>query len=200
MSPCCSVLLRTYPSFTTEAKQNFTQFFQLRSLPRRHGPLCQFLGPILARKSCVNRPSQHCQTTSLPLVFRQHDFACVLICSGRYSIVRWKNVTLQQVMSSSATSIGFHFHRKLQPRRRVMLLQIFYKSCRRHPDVMKHHMVRHHKQMSALAFPASFDPGSLQVGRVCEFLGPSFAPHFTPSYNPWDQRVCLLPNGDLMQV
>jgi cation diffusion facilitator CzcD-associated flavoprotein CzcO len=21
--------------------------------------------------------------------------------------------------------------------------------------------------------------------------------HFTPSYNPWDQRLCLVPNGDL---
>jgi cation diffusion facilitator CzcD-associated flavoprotein CzcO len=39
-----------------------------------------------------------------------------------------------------------------------------------------------------------------QIGRVCQYLGQSFAPHFTPSYFPWDQRVCLLPNGDLMQV
>ena len=23
------------------------------------------------------------------------------------------------------------------------------------------------------------------------------AKHFTPSYNPWDQRMCLVPNGDL---
>jgi cation diffusion facilitator CzcD-associated flavoprotein CzcO len=30
-------------------------------------------------------------------------------------------------------------------------------------------------------------------------LGPEYdvATHFTPSYNPWDQRVCLVPNGDL---
>ena len=25
-------------------------------------------------------------------------------------------------------------------------------------------------------------------------------PHFTPSYNPWDQRVCLVPDGDLFQA
>jgi cation diffusion facilitator CzcD-associated flavoprotein CzcO len=24
--------------------------------------------------------------------------------------------------------------------------------------------------------------------------------HFTPSYNPWDQRLCLVPNGDLFQA
>jgi cation diffusion facilitator CzcD-associated flavoprotein CzcO len=26
------------------------------------------------------------------------------------------------------------------------------------------------------------------------------AEHFTPSYNPWDQRLCLIPNGDLFQA
>ena len=23
--------------------------------------------------------------------------------------------------------------------------------------------------------------------------------HFTPSYNPWDERLCLVPNGDLFK-
>jgi cation diffusion facilitator CzcD-associated flavoprotein CzcO len=50
--------------------------------------------------------------------------------------------------------------------------------CREQPQLMKQHM----------------------VSRVVEYLGQSFAPHFTPSYNPWDQRVCLLPNGDLVQA
>jgi cation diffusion facilitator CzcD-associated flavoprotein CzcO len=26
------------------------------------------------------------------------------------------------------------------------------------------------------------------------------AQHFTPSYNPWDQRLCLIPNGDLFEA
>jgi monooxygenase len=32
-------------------------------------------------------------------------------------------------------------------------------------------------------------------------LGPQFdvATHFTPRYNPWDQRLCLVPNGDLFE-
>lgn len=40
------------------------------------------------------------------------------------------------------------------------------------------------------------------VGMVAERLGPTFdvARHFTPSYDPWDQRLCLLPNGDLLEA
>ncbi len=35
--------------------------------------------------------------------------------------------------------------------------------------------------------------------RVRKALGPDYdvEKHFTPSYNPWDQRLCLIPNGDL---
>jgi cation diffusion facilitator CzcD-associated flavoprotein CzcO len=37
------------------------------------------------------------------------------------------------------------------------------------------------------------------VGLVQQALGPQFdvARHFTPHYKPWDQRVCLVPDGDL---
>jgi monooxygenase len=37
------------------------------------------------------------------------------------------------------------------------------------------------------------------VGRVRKELGPDYdvEKHFTPYYNPWDQRMCLVPNGDL---
>ena len=36
---------------------------------------------------------------------------------------------------------------------------------------------------------------------VREALGDDFDvdTHFTPSYNPWDQRLCLVPNGDLFE-
>ena len=35
---------------------------------------------------------------------------------------------------------------------------------------------------------------------VCKFLGPEYdaAKHFTPRYNPWDQRLCLIPDADLL--
>jgi cation diffusion facilitator CzcD-associated flavoprotein CzcO/acetyl esterase/lipase len=37
------------------------------------------------------------------------------------------------------------------------------------------------------------------VGMVREALGPDFdvERHFTPRYKPWDQRLCLVPDGDL---
>ena len=39
------------------------------------------------------------------------------------------------------------------------------------------------------------------VGLVKKALGPEYDvdTHFTPSYNPWDQRMCLIPNGDLFR-
>jgi cation diffusion facilitator CzcD-associated flavoprotein CzcO len=39
------------------------------------------------------------------------------------------------------------------------------------------------------------------VGLVQAALGPAFdvARHFTPAYNPWDQRVCLVPDGNLFR-
>ena len=40
---------------------------------------------------------------------------------------------------------------------------------------------------------------NLLLKGVRDALGPDYdvATHFTPSYNPWDQRLCLVPNGDL---
>jgi cation diffusion facilitator CzcD-associated flavoprotein CzcO len=40
------------------------------------------------------------------------------------------------------------------------------------------------------------------VGLVQQALGPRFdvARHFTPRYKPWDQRLCLVPDGDLFRA
>ncbi len=40
------------------------------------------------------------------------------------------------------------------------------------------------------------------LGGVREALGEDYDvdKHFTPSYNPWDQRLCLVPNGDLFEA
>ena len=40
------------------------------------------------------------------------------------------------------------------------------------------------------------------IGMVRDHLGPDYdvATHFTPSYNPWDQRVCLVPDADLFDA
>ncbi len=49
------------------------------------------------------------------------------------------------------------------------------------------------------------NPGKVKehlLGMVREELGPDYDvdKHFTPSYNPWDQRLCLVPNADLFEA
>ena len=48
--------------------------------------------------------------------------------------------------------------------------------------------------------PAKFKAGVLKGVRAQ--LGPDYdvATHFTPSYNPWDQRLCLVPDSDLFRA
>jgi len=40
------------------------------------------------------------------------------------------------------------------------------------------------------------------LGGIRRALGPDYdiATHFTPRYNPWDQRLCLVPDGDLFKA
>ena len=40
------------------------------------------------------------------------------------------------------------------------------------------------------------------LDRVRESLGPDYdvEKHFTPRYNPWDQRLCLIPDNDLLEA
>ena len=59
----------------------------------------------------------------------------------------------------------------------VLLGMYFFKLARRKPERVK----------------------TLILGGVRQALGPDYdvATHFTPRYNPWDQRLCLVPNGDL---
>ncbi|MFM9923066.1 NAD(P)/FAD-dependent oxidoreductase [Variovorax sp. H27-G14] len=59
----------------------------------------------------------------------------------------------------------------------VLLAMFFFRLARRRPERVKR----------------------LIVGGVRHAMGPGYdvATHFTPRYNPWDQRVCLVPDGDL---
>jgi cation diffusion facilitator CzcD-associated flavoprotein CzcO len=60
------------------------------------------------------------------------------------------------------------------------LQQLLYKRMRKNPDKAKDFLLK----------------------RVRKALGPDYdiATHFTPSYAPWDQRLCLVPNGDLFDA
>lgn len=65
-------------------------------------------------------------------------------------------------------------------KKNVILSQYFYNRTRRNPEKIK----------------------QLIIGGVRHALGPDYDvdTHFTPTYNPWDQRMCLLPNGDLFRA
>jgi cation diffusion facilitator CzcD-associated flavoprotein CzcO len=60
--------------------------------------------------------------------------------------------------------------------KRVLLGMYFYGLCQRKPEKVR----------------------SLLLGGVRAYLGPDYdvARHFTPRYKPWDQRLCLVPDGD----
>ena len=62
----------------------------------------------------------------------------------------------------------------------VLLTMLFYKLARSRPKRVGEKLIR----------------------MVREELGPDYdvETHFTPHYNPWDQRLCLVPDGDLFQA
>lgn len=62
----------------------------------------------------------------------------------------------------------------------VLLGMYFYQLCKRRPDRAK----------------------VLILKGVRYFLGPDYdvEKHFTPRYNPWDQRLCLVPDADLFRA
>jgi len=61
----------------------------------------------------------------------------------------------------------------------VLLGMYFYQMCKRKPDKVK----------------------ALLLGYVRQMLGPDYdvGTHFTPRYNPWDQRLCLVPDADFFR-
>ncbi|MEO8313088.1 MAG: NAD(P)/FAD-dependent oxidoreductase, partial [Caldimonas sp.] len=62
----------------------------------------------------------------------------------------------------------------------VLVGAFYYRLARRRPEPVKQRIV-------AMA--------AAQIGPGC-----NVDPHFTPRYQPWDQRVCLVPDGDLFNV
>ncbi len=62
----------------------------------------------------------------------------------------------------------------------ILLGAYFFRFCRRSPQSARWLLLR----------------------RVRDALGPDYdvAKHFTPRYNPWEQRLCLVPDGDLFRA
>ena len=57
---------------------------------------------------------------------------------------------------------------------------IFYNLCRKFPKTMKKFILKGIKKELGDEFP--------------------LAPHFSPNYRPWDQRFCLVPDGDFFKA
>jgi monooxygenase len=62
----------------------------------------------------------------------------------------------------------------------VLVQTLFYQLSRRRPDVVK----RFVRKGVEAALPPGYDVDT----------------HFKPRYDPWDQRMCLVPNGDLFRA
>src|SRR6202021_65480 len=72
------------------------------------------------------------------------------------------------------------------------------------PSKLAYHLIRWRNVLWGMYFfqlsrrkPARVK--ELILGGVKMAVGPDYdiATHFTPRYNPWDQRLCLVPDGDL---
>jgi cation diffusion facilitator CzcD-associated flavoprotein CzcO len=62
----------------------------------------------------------------------------------------------------------------------VLMGMYFYQMCKRRPDKVKNFL----------------------LGMVRQVLGPDYdvETHFTPRYDPWDQRLCLVPDADFFRA
>ena len=89
-------------------------------------------------------------------------------------------------------------------RRRI---RVANKLRRNLPSKLAYHLIRWRNVLWGMYFfqlsrrkPARVK--QLILGGVRMALGPDYdiATHFTPRYNPWDQRLCLVPDGDLFKA
>jgi monooxygenase len=78
---------------------------------------------------------------------------------------------------------------------------------RRLPERLAHGLVRWKNVLLGMLFYTLMRRRPAQakrtlINRVREQLGPGYDvdTHFTPSYNPWDQRLCLVPDADLFKA
>ncbi|HWE54073.1 MAG TPA: NAD(P)/FAD-dependent oxidoreductase [Acidimicrobiales bacterium] len=62
----------------------------------------------------------------------------------------------------------------------IVLTQFFYQFCRRFPRPARRLLAK----MTAAQLPAGY----------------ALDPNFNPTYNPWDQRMCMVPDGDLFKA
>ena len=62
----------------------------------------------------------------------------------------------------------------------VLITTLIYQLSRRRPDMIRGWI----RKLAIKQLPAGYDVDT----------------HFNPAYNPWDQRLCLVPDGDLFKA
>jgi cation diffusion facilitator CzcD-associated flavoprotein CzcO len=131
----------------------------------------------LAKKRVVVIGSGATAVTLIPELAKEAEHVVMLQRSPTYIVAR-----------PSVDPIANFFHRRfpstiahwLSRWKNVLLGMYFYGLARRRPDRVKNAI----------------------VGLAKKALGPEFDvdTHFTPKYNPWDQRMCLIPDGDFFKT
>ena len=76
--------------------------------------------------------------------------------------------------------IGHHRAYNLVRRKNIALSRGVFKACKRAPKLMRRLLIANVRRQ----LPKHFDVDT----------------HFTPRYDPWDQRLCMVPNGDLFKA
>lgn len=69
---------------------------------------------------------------------------------------------------------------KIVRRKNIAMSRGMFKACKRAPKLMRRLLIANVRRQ----LPKHFDVDT----------------HFTPRYDPWDQRLCMVPNGDLFKV
>src|SRR6195256_2312580 len=114
--------------------------------------------------------------TLVPEMAKQAAHVTMLQRSPTYVVARPAEDPLaNKLRAKLSPKIAYHLIRW----RNVLFGMYFFQLCRRKPARAK----------------------ELILGGVKMAMGPDYdiATHFTPRYNPWEQRLCLVPDGDLFK-
>lgn len=115
--------------------------------------------------------------TLLPEMAQKASHAVMLQRSPSYVVSRPSEDAIAERLKRSLPAMLAY---QLVRWKNVLLGMFFFRLARKKPQDVKARM----------------------IGWVRDNLGPDYdvEKHFTPSYNPWDQRVCAVPDGDLFKA
>ena len=115
--------------------------------------------------------------TLVPEMAKTASHVTMLQRSPTYVVARpAEDALANKLRRNLSAKLAYHMIRW----RNVLFGMYFFQLCRRKPDRAK----------------------QLILGGVKMALGPDYdiGTHFTPRYNPWEQRLCLVPDGDLFRA